>query len=181
MTQRGNTISASYRFLVLLLQIFSLSVSLVWMSGPVFLSCPSWFLSVGLSDLRREECSSVQVCRDFSRSQMGGMWSLRLGGLWLTDKYRWKWIRSTWCHWGHTHTDSSPAMPTWEGGERSATVAMGLAKRESCISLTQVSRVPITWMFACNTAFVLLYLLFPLCITSMWTEPCGEGLKLPAR
>lgn len=188
MTQQGNTIRVSYHLSLFSRYSFFLSPS----SGCLVQSFSLFLLKCSLPPVEPSSCGSQWPEKGgmFISSSMSWLFKVSDGrgvepqtgrALWLTDKYRWKWIGSTLCHWGHTHTDSSPAIPTWERGERSATVAMGLATRESCICLTQMSHVPVTWIFAWNKAFRLLYFVFPLCITCplMWTEQCSGGIYLP--
>lgn len=167
MTQQGNTIRNSYH-LSSLLQTFILSVSLFWFSGSVFSPHRSLFpLKCSLPPVEPSSCGSQwpmkagmfirRMSRLFKVSDGRGMEPQAGRALWLIDKYRWKWIGSTLCHWGHIHRDSSPTMPIWERGERSATAAMGLATRESCCFLTQMSHVTVTWIFACNKAYRFFY------------------------
>lgn len=136
----------------LLPYVFSLLCLLAfWLFSLLLLSSPNvlFFFSLKslhllrLSDLRREECSSL-VCHDFWVCTGRGV-EPQGGASRLTDKYRWKWCRSTLCHWGHTnahthmYSGSSPAMPLWERGERSTASMMGFTTRESRSFLTWTS------------------------------------------
>lgn len=126
-----------------------------WLFSLLLLSSPNvlFFFSLKrlhllhLSDLRREECSSL-VCHDFSVCTGRGV-EPQGGASRLTDKYRWKWCRSSLCHWGHTHTHmysgSSPAMPLWERGERSTASVMGFTTGKVEASWPEHHR-HITWL-----------------------------------